>query len=290
MDSKIIDGKSYASILLDKIGERVAFLKETHSITPGLVTILVGDNPASSTYIKNKIKAADKVGIYSEICHLSESTSIKDLEEVIQKYNEDQRFHGVMLQLPLPSHLDPNVPMNIINPLKDVDGFSNENIGLLCANNHRFVPCTALGIVLLLEHVFGKNGLFGKRVAIIGRSDIVGKPTAMALLHRNCTVTILHSHSKDPKLDSARADIVIVAVGKSKLIKEDWIKRDACVIDVGINRVDGRIVGDVDYEGVFNKASHITPVPGGVGPMTVACLINNCVLAAYLQNDLNYAI
>ena len=287
---KIIDGNAHAKVLLQKVKERLdAFKNQTNGIIPTLVTIRVGDNEASKVYVNLKTKKAREIGILTVTHELPESTSQKILENLIVECNADPTIHGIMLQLPLPSHIDIYSTIDTINPIKDVDGFTVENIGLQYSNRARFVPCTAQGIMLLLKAIFNNN-IRGKKAVVLGRSIIVGKPTALSLLQENCSVTILHSHSQKIWQETKYADILVSAVGIPHLIKKELIKPDACVIDVGITRTDGKIVGDVEFEQAIKVAKYITPVPGGVGPMTVACLLNNTLRAAYLQNNIVYEI
>ena len=285
---QIIDGKYHAENLLQKVQERVKVFKEKFQISPTLVTILVGEDPASELYVNMKARKSQELGINTIVYRLPSNIAQHELHEAIKHFNEVEKdVHGILLQLPLPEHLNEHHATNMVAHEKDVDGFTSKNLGLLLAGKPNFIPCTPQGIVMLLNHVFTSN-LDGKKVAIIGRSIIVGKPMAALLLNKNCTVTILHSKSIDPQLETQKADIVIAAAGVPKLVKEDWIKEGACLIDVGINKINDKIVGDIDFESVKEKAAYITPVPGGVGPMTIACLMNNTLHAAYEQRGIVY--
>lgn len=284
--TQIINGVLHSNLLLLEIKDKLEILKRRVHIMPWLVVIVVGDNPASALYVGLKTKKAQEVGIKSTVERFSTSVSEDTLLRTIRQYNENDDVHGIMIQLPLPVHIDARAIMDVINPLKDVDGFTSENIGLMCADRPRFVPCTTLGIIRLLQSVF-QNGMSGKKAAVIGRSMIVGKPTVLALLHKNCTVTVLHSHSQNIWEETSKADIVISAVGSPNMVKKHWVKLGACVIDVGVSKVNDKVVGDVDFVDVLDTVGHITPVPGGVGPMTVACLMQNTLLAACIKYDIS---
>ncbi len=278
----IIDGKSLASRVRAEVKREVEEFTQRHGYAPALNVILVGDDPASQLYVRNKKRSCEEVGIQSTIHRLSSSISSEELESLIQELNNDENVHGILLQLPLPEHLDSHKFINMINPLKDVDGFHPENIGLLSIGTPRFVPCTPLGIMRMFEEY--KVGVRGKRAVVIGRSIIVGRPMALLLIKHDATVTVCHSKTPNISEIAAEADIVIAAAGRAGLVRGDWVKPGACVIDVGMNRrEDGKLTGDVEFEEVKEKASYITPVPGGVGPMTVAMLLKNTLQAAYIQ-------
>ncbi len=278
----IIDGKEVAKKTREELKKEVDVLKQ-NGITPKLTVIMVGDNPASKVYIKQKSKACNDVGVEYEEYFLDTKTTQKELLELIEKLNKDKSVNGILLQSPLPPHLDISEAFRTIDYRKDVDGFHPMNVGKLVLGQDTFISCTPYGIMRLFENY--KIDLCGKNVVIIGRSNIVGKPLVQCCLNNNATVTICHSKTKDVKEASKNADVLVAAIGKPKFVKADMVKDGAIVIDVGINRLDtGKIVGDVDFEAVSQKASYITPVPGGVGPMTVAMLMNNVVKAAKEQN------
>lgn len=280
--SIIIDGKKLAKKIREQLKVECEELKNK-KIYPKFAVILVGDNPASKVYVKNKNKAAEEMGIQFEEYILDSNIEQEDLIELIQKLNEQKDIHGILLQSPIPQHLDINEAFRTINPEKDIDGFHPMNVGKLVLDQDTFVSCTPYGIMKILEEY--NIDLEGKNVVIIGRSNIVGKPLSQCCLNKNATITICHSRTKDLETYTKKADIVIVAIGKPEFLKKEMIKDGAVVIDVGINRTeDGRLVGDVDFEGVKDIASHITPVPGGVGPMTIAMLMNNVIKAAKQQN------
>lgn len=287
--SNLIDGKAFAQNLRQTITEQTAALEKEHHIRPGLAVVLVGEDPASQVYVRNKEKFALECGFKSETFRLPAETTQADLLNLIHKLNNDSTIHGILVQLPLPKHLNEEEVLNAINPLKDVDGFHPVNIGQLSIGKPYLIPCTPLGSLLLLQDKLGKD-LSGKHAVIVGRSNIVGKPMMQLLLSQNCTVTIAHSRTKDVANLCREADIVVAAVGVPKLVKGDWIKPGAAVIDVGINRIeeDGktRLVGDVDFDEAVKNAAYITPVPGGVGPMTIACLLRNTLTAMCLQNNI----
>ncbi|MBE5860705.1 MAG: bifunctional methylenetetrahydrofolate dehydrogenase/methenyltetrahydrofolate cyclohydrolase FolD [Butyrivibrio sp.] len=276
MDTKIIDGKLISDQIKEELREKTAKLISEKGVTPCLAVILVGEDPASQVYVRNKEKACEKIGYKSMAYKLPASTSTDELLELIDKLNQDKEVHGILVQLPLPSHIDEKKVLNFIDPSKDVDGFHPMNVGALCIGEEGFVSCTPAGIIELLK----RSGveIAGKECVIIGRSNIVGKPMALLMLRENATVTVTHSKTKDLPGVCKRADIVIAAIGKAKAITADYIKEGAVVIDVGINRNEetGKLCGDVDYENVAPKCSYITPVPGGVGPMTIAMLMKNC--------------
>lgn len=275
---EIINGKKLAKEIREKLKIKCEELKEK-GIKPKLAVIMVGDNKASQIYVKNKSKVCDEIGIEFEEYLLDSKIEQKVLIDLINKLNEDNNVHGILLQSPIPNHLDINEAFKAISPEKDVDGFNPTNIGKLCLNQDTFVSCTPFGIMKMFEAY--NIDLEGKNVTILGRSNIVGKPLIQCCLNKNATVTVCHSKTKDIKKHTIDADIVISAIGKSKFVTADMIKQGAIVIDVGINRdSDGNITGDVDFENVYSKASYITPVPGGVGPMTIAMLMNNVIKAS----------
>ena len=275
----IIDGKSIAEELRQKIKEDILSLPDLKK--PGLAVILIGEHPASQIYVRNKEKFAKEVGINSQIIKFDETISEEELKEQIKKLNNDADVHGILVQLPLPKHINQKDIIETIDPIKDVDGFHPINVGNLSSGNDAMVPCTPLGCYYLIKKVI-KN-LSGLNAVVIGRSNINGKPMTQLLLKENCTVTIVHSKTKNIEEICKKADLIIAAVGKAEMVKSDWVKNDAVIIDVGINRleIDGkkRIVGDVDFENVKDKVKGITPVPGGVGPMTIACLLENTLKA-----------
>ena len=274
---EIIDGKKLAKEIREKLKLKSNELKEK-GINPKLAVIMVGDDKASQVYVKNKSKACNEIGIEFEEFILDKDIRQDELINLIEKLNNDDHIHGILLQSPIPAHLDINEAFKTINPEKDVDGFNPVNIGKLCLNQDTFVSCTPYGIMKMFEAY--NIDLTGKNVTIIGRSNIVGKPLIQCCLNKNATVTVCHSKTKDLKEHTKNADVVISAIGKSKFVTEDMIKSGAVVIDVGTNRgEDGKITGDVDFENVSKKASYITPVPGGVGPMTIAMLMNNLIKA-----------
>lgn len=277
MTAKIIDGKAIAQEIRADLAKRVAELT-AQGKTPGLHVVLVGDNPASKVYVRNKQRACEEVGINSTVHRLAEDTTREQLLGLIEQLNADSMVHGILVQLPLPAHLDEEEVINAISPEKDVDGFHPSNVGKLYIGTKGLIPCTPAGVLELVK----RTGvpIAGQNVVIIGRSNIVGKPAAALFLRENATVTICHSRTKDVAAEARRADILIAAVGRPQLVKKDWVKPGAVVIDVGINRVDGGIVGDVDFEEVKEVAGAITPVPGGVGPMTIAMLLKATVEAA----------
>ncbi len=272
----IIDGKQISQSLKDEMREEVAQLAAQYGKKPRLEVIIVGDNPASRSYVRGKIKATEYCGFDGELIELPESVEESVLLQEIDRLNRNDEVDGILVQLPLPKHIDEQKVINAISPEKDVDGFHPENVARLWLNEPCILPCTPKGIIVLLE----KAGveLSGKRAVVIGRSNIVGKPVAKLLLDRNCTVTIAHSRTQDLPALCREADIVVAAIGRAKMITADYIKRGAAVIDVGINRTeDGHLVGDVDFEAVKDIAGYITPVPGGVGPMTITMLMRNTI-------------
>jgi methylenetetrahydrofolate dehydrogenase (NADP+)/methenyltetrahydrofolate cyclohydrolase len=280
--AKIIDGKKFAEGLRARMAKAVSELKARHGFTPGLAVVLVGEDPASKVYVANKAKQTVEVGMNSWEHKLPAETSEKDLLALVDKLNRDPACHGILVQLPLPKHINSTKVLNTIDPSKDVDGFHVVNAGKLSTGQESLVPCTPVGSVMLAKDALGK--LEGLEAVVIGRSNIVGKPVAQLLLAENCTVTIAHSKSRDLPGVVRRADLVIAAVGRPEMVKGDWLKPGACVIDVGINRIQrygkGVLVGDCDYASCEKVAGSITPVPGGVGPMTIACLLHNTIRAA----------
>lgn len=273
----IIDGKKLAKEIRESLKIKCEELKEK-GINPKLAVIMVGDDKASQVYVRNKSKACHEIGIEFEEYLLESTIEQKVLIDLIKKLNQDSKIHGILLQSPIPGHLDINEAFGTIAPEKDVDGFNPVNVGKLCLNQDTFVSCTPYGIMKMLEAY--DIDLTGKNVTILGRSNIVGKPLIQCCLNRNATVTVCHSKTKDLKQHTQNADVIIVAIGKSNFVTSDMIKQDAVVIDVGINRNDDEnLTGDVDFESVSEKASYITPVPGGVGPMTIAMLMNNVIKA-----------
>ncbi len=287
-ETTIISGKDFAKNLRKDIGRKVSILKESHGITPSLSVILVGKDPASEVYVRNKGKATIEAGMKSDTYNLPETTSHDVVLEKVALLNNDPTVHGILVQLPLPEQIFTDEIINSINPDKDVDGFHTLNVGRLNSGQNAMVPCTPVGCMLMLKDLIGD--LSGKQAIVVGRSNIVGKPMAALLLRENCTVTIAHSRTKDLEAECRRADIVIAAVGRARMVRGSWIKPGAVVIDVGINRIDDnttksgtRLVGDVHFEEAAIVASAITPVPGGVGPMTIACLLKNTLTAACRQ-------
>ena len=284
--AKIIDGKNIA-LTIRLIIKRSVLELGKKDIYPGLATIIVGNNSASRTYIKNKIKASNEVGIKSYHFDLEEKISETNLVELINRLNKDNKVDGILVQLPLPKHLNENNIIDCIKPEKDVDGFNIKNAGKIFLNRNGIMPCTPFGCLFLLRST--KVNLEGKNVVVIGRSNIVGKPIAQLLLNENCTVTIVHSRTKNISNFTKEADILIAAVGKPEIVKKEWLKKGSIVIDVGINRVEkdgqSKLVGDVDFNAASKVASYITPVPGGVGPMTIACLLVNTAKLACLRKN-----
>jgi len=271
----IIDGKKIAANLREDLKKKVAELKSNYNSVPGLTVVLVGEDPPSKIYVKNKEKFAKEVGMNSEVIRYPENVEEKIVLDKINELNNNNKVSGILVQLPLPKHIDKRKVIETILPGKDVDGFHPMNVGNLSSGYDSNIPCTPLGCYLLLKKV--EKNLNGKHAVVIGRSNLNGKPMTQLLLKENCTVTITHSKTKDLKAECSRADIVIAAVGRPKLVKGDWVKKGAIVIDVGINKTDLGLVGDVDFDEVSKVAKAITPVPGGVGPMTIACLLNNTV-------------
>ena len=291
-DATIIDGKAFAAKLRERITVEVAKLADAHKVKPGLAVVLVGEDPASQVYVRNKAKQTVECGMESFEHRPSPDISQEDLMNLVRSLNEDPKVNGILVQLPLPGDLDEEAILSEIDPDKDVDGFHIMNVGRLTSGMDGLVPCTPVGCMIMLKEQLGD--LKGKRAIVVGRSNIVGKPMASLLLREHCTVTIAHSRTQDLPGECARADIVIGAVGRAQMIKGDWIKPGATVIDVGINRIDApekgegktRLVGDVDFGEAVKVAGAITPVPGGVGPMTIACLLRNTVVATCWQNGI----
>ena len=269
----ILDGKKEAALLREGIKKEITALKERDNKVPSLTVILIGDFVPSQIYVKNKEKNSKEVGINSEVIKYSKDISEKKILEKIEELNNDNNVSGILVQLPLPTQINKEKIINAINPRKDVDGFNPINVGNLASGYKSIVPCTPLGCLYLIKKV--EKDLSGKHAVIIGRSNLNGKPMAQLLLKENCTVTIVHSKTKDLKTECQKADILVAAAGVANLVKGDWVKKDSIIIDVGINKVGDKIVGDVDFEQVQNKVKAITPVPGGVGPMTIACLLKN---------------
>ena len=292
MTAQIIDGKVFAARVRGQVAEHVARLKADHAIVPGLAVVLVGEDPASQVYVRSKGKQTVEVGMHSVEHKLDVQTSEANLLAVIDQLNADPAIHGILVQLPLPKHLNEELVIGRIDPAKDVDGFHISNVGLLGTGQKSMVPCTPLGCLMMLRDHFGS--LSGCNAVVIGRSNIVGKPMAQLLLGDSCTVTIAHSRTKDLPDVVRRADIVVAAVGRAEMVPGDWIKLGAVVIDVGINRIPApekgegkmKLVGDVDYASCAEVAGAITPVPGGVGPMTIACLLANTLTATCRANGL----
>ena len=291
-EAKIIDGKAFAANLRESLARRAGVLKEKHGLVPGLAVVLVGEDPASQVYVRNKAKQTVEVGFQSFEHKLDTDTPEADLLALVEKLNGDEAVHGILVQLPLPGHIDSQKVLDSIDPSKDVDGFHAINIGRLWSGMEALVPCTPLGCSLMLKDTLGD--LSGLNAVIVGRSNIVGKPMAALLIKESCTVTICHSRTKDLAGVCREADILVAAVGRAEMVRGDWIKPGATVIDVGINRVDApakgegktRLVGDVAFDEASQVAGAITPVPGGVGPMTIACLLVNTLSAACRQHGL----
>jgi methylenetetrahydrofolate dehydrogenase (NADP+)/methenyltetrahydrofolate cyclohydrolase len=292
MAAEIIDGKAFAARVRGQVAEHVVRLKAEHAIIPGLAVVLVGEDPASQVYVRSKGKLTVEVGMHSVEHKLDVDTSEADLLAMIDQLNADAAIHGILVQLPLPNHLNEDLVISSISPAKDVDGFHISNVGLLGTGQKSMVPCTPLGCLMMLRDHFGS--LSGCDAVVIGRSNIVGKPMAQLLLGDSCTVTIAHSRTKELADVVRRADIVVAAVGRAEMVLGDWIKPGAVVIDVGINRIPApekgegkmKLVGDVDYATCAEVAGAITPVPGGVGPMTIACLLANTLTATCRANGL----
>ena len=269
----IIDGKTEAKILRDKIKEEIGLLQKKTKKVPTLSVILIGNYAPSEIYVKNKVKKSKEVGIDSNIIRYPDNVSENEVLKKIIELNEDGKVSGILVQLPLPKQINKEKIINLIHPSKDVDGFHPVNVGNLASGYHAITPCTPLGCSLLIKKI--EKNLSGKHAVIVGRSNLNGKPMAQLLLKENCTVTIVHSKTKNIKEECSKADILVVAIGVPNIVKKDWVKEGSIVIDVGINKFENKIVGDVQFEEVKEKAKAITPVPGGVGPMTIACLLKN---------------
>jgi methylenetetrahydrofolate dehydrogenase (NADP+)/methenyltetrahydrofolate cyclohydrolase len=283
MAARLLDGKSLAAQIRAEVKRKVTTLAQ-RGIHPGLAVILAGEDPASRVYVRNKMRACEETGVRSTFIELPASVSQVELLDRVRSLNEDRQVHGILVQLPLPKQINAARVLEAVSPAKDIDGFHEANLGALLAGAPRFVPCTPAGVMRLLEHA--GIALSGRRAVVIGRSNIVGKPLALLLLQHDATVTICHSKSRDLERVTAEADILVAAVGRTKLVRGAMVKPGACVIDVGVNRLaDGSLAGDVDFDAVKNIAGWITPVPGGVGPMTIAMLLENCVRAATSMNN-----
>lgn len=278
MTAKILDGKSLAATVRAGVKEKVMQLSQ-RGLRPGLAVVLAGNDPASRVYVRNKVRACEETGVFSRLIELPAAVTQDELLACVAKLNSDAAIHGILVQLPLPKHLDAARVLESVSPAKDVDGFHESNLGALLAGRPRLVPCTPAGVMRLLEHA--GVPLAGRSAVVIGRSTIVGKPLALLLLQKDATVTICHSRSSDLAAIAKQADILVAAVGRAKLVTAEMVKPGACVVDVGVNRLpDGALVGDVDFAEVARIAGWITPVPGGVGPMTIAMLLENCLGAA----------
>ena len=278
MAAVVMDGKVISKEIREKIRKEVEVLK-SRGVVPGLAAVLVGENPASVIYVRNKRKACEESGIYSEGHYLPQSVSQGGLLDLVERLNKDPKIHGILVQLPLPKHLSVDLILNSVSPFKDVDGLHPYNIGKLMMGDPVFVPCTPAGVMGMLD--YHAIPVEGKTAVVLGRSNLVGKPVAMLLMHRNATVTVCHSRTQNLPEISRKADILVAAMGKPRFVTVEMIKEGAAVIDVGINRLaDGSLVGDVDYEAAVKRAGWITPVPGGVGPMTIAMLLQNTLLSA----------
>lgn len=277
--AKILDGKAVSQRVKNALKDETEKFIEKYGIKPGLAVVIVGDDPASRVYVNSKKKACAEIGYYSEEHALPESTTEGELLSLVEKLNGDEKIHGILVQLPLPKHIDEEKIINAINPKKDVDAFHPVNVGKIMIGNFDFLPCTPAGVMELINEA--GIDLTGKNCVVVGRSNIVGKPQAMLLLHKNATVTICHSKTKNIKEITKNADVLVAAVGRAQMFDGDYIKDGAVVIDVGMNRLENKkLVGDVDFESAEKKASYITPVPGGVGPMTIAMLMKNTLTAA----------
>ena len=271
----LIDGKKIAAELREELKEEVAELKTKYNKVPGLTVILIGDMAPSQIYVRNKEKSANEVGLKSEVIRYPDTVEEKTILEKIEELNNDENISGILVQLPLPKHIDKQKVIETITPLKDVDGFHPMNVGNLSSGYESSVPCTPLGCYLMIKKI--EPNLSGKKAVVVGRSNLNGKPMTQLLLKENCTVTITHSRTKNLKAECLEADVIVAAVGIPELIKGNWVKKDAIVIDVGINKTENGLVGDVDFEEVSKVAKALTPVPGGVGPMTIACLLKNTI-------------
>ena len=285
LDSKIIDGKAFADKLSESLKSEIETLVSDHQLQPSIAVVLVGDDPASHVYVRNKVKRCEQLNIESIEHRLPSATTQQELLALIEQMNQDSNINGILVQLPVPEQIDDKAVIDAIAPEKDVDGFNILNAGALAVGQNQMVPCTPLGSLLLLKDRLGD--LSGMNAVVIGRSNIVGKPMASLLLQENCTVTIVHSRTRDIESICRNADILVAAVGIPRIVNADWVKDGATIIDVGINRIEedgkNRLVGDVDFNAVIGKVGAITPVPGGVGPMTIACLMYNTVAAAKKQ-------
>ena len=291
--AKRIDGKAVAAMLRTKVGQAVTVLSTEHGLVPGLAVVLVGDDPASQVYVRNKGKQTLEVGMQSFEHHLADTTTQAELLQLIGDLNHDSNVHGILVQLPLPEQIDSHAVIDAIDPDKDVDGFHLVNVGRLATGRPGFVPCTPLGCMMLLKDQI--SDLTGSSAVVVGRSNIVGKPMGSLLLAEHCTVTIAHSRTRNLDDVCRKADILIAAVGRPQMIPGDWVKPGAVVIDVGINRIESesgktRLVGDVDFDSASEVAGAITPVPGGVGPMTIACLLRNTVQAACAAGGITFPL
>ena len=271
----LIDGKKAAAELREELKQEVAELKTKYNKVPGLTVILIGDMAPSQIYVRNKEKSANEVGLKSEVIRYPDTVEEKTILEKIEELNKDETISGILVQLPLPKHIDKQKVIETIAPSKDVDGFHPMNVGNLSSGYESSVPCTPLGCYLMIKKI--EPNLSGKKAVIVGRSNLNGKPMTQLLLKENCTVTITHSRTKDLKAECLEADIIVAAVGIPELVKGDWVKKDAIVIDVGINKTENGLVGDVAFDEVSKVAKALTPVPGGVGPMTIACLLKNTI-------------
>ena len=271
----LIDGKKAAAELREELKQEVAELKTKYNKVPGLTVILIGDMAPSQIYVRNKEKSANEVGLKSEVIKYPDTVEEKTVLEKIEELNKDETISGILVQLPLPKHIDKQKVIETINPSKDVDGFHPMNVGNLSSGYESSVPCTQLGCYLMIKKI--EPNLSGKKAVVVGRSNLNGKPMTQLLLKENCTVTITHSRTKDLKAECLEADIIVAAVGIPELVKGDWVKKDAIVIDVGINKTENGLVGDVAFDEVSKVAKALTPVPGGVGPMTIACLLKNTI-------------
>ncbi|HAK73325.1 MAG TPA: bifunctional methylenetetrahydrofolate dehydrogenase/methenyltetrahydrofolate cyclohydrolase FolD [Sporomusaceae bacterium] len=283
MAAQILGGKKIAEQLTEIVKKDVAKFEAARSIKPGLTVIIVGENPASKVYVNRKHKACEELGIASEVVRLPETTSEGQLLQEIDRLNGDNRVHGILVQLPLPKHINSELVLERISPLKDVDGFHPVNVGNLTIGKEGLVPCTPYGVIKMLE--ISGISVEGKRAVVLGRSNIVGKPMTMLLMSRNATVTVCHSRTKDLAAVCREGDILVAAIGKPEFVTKDMVKPGAIVIDVGINRVGDKLVGDVKFDEVKEVAGYITPVPGGVGPLTIGMLLHNTLKAAELQLD-----
>ncbi len=293
MSATLIDGKAFAAGVREKVANATAALKASHDITPGLAVVLVGDDPASEIYVRNKKKMTEEVGMQSFDYHLPASTTREELLAKVDELNSNPEVNGILVQLPLPNKDDENIVINAIDPEKDVDGFHVINSGKLATGQDGLVPCTPLGCLMLLKDTLGD--LSGKHAVVIGRSNIVGKPMSQLLLNESCTVTTVHSRTRHIKEETKRADILVAAAGKPEMVEADWIKPGVVIIDVGINRIalpegKSKLVGDVNMEEVAETAAAITPVPGGVGPMTIACLLHNTLKATCIQHQIPFPL